>query len=112
MATDSLFIIGAGIAFRCLESILVLPRQAAVGENELPNRPRPNFGKRGKYSVGNAGSFRGRVGRGVFCGRHGRDKGDGGSTGQGSGIKRAWDVMPCSSLVQSYLLGNDIPGFD
>ena len=39
-------------------------------------------------------------------------RGMGGSTGQGSGIKRAWDVMPCSSLVQSYLLGNDIPGFD
>ena len=78
MATGLLFIIGARITFRCLEVILVLPSQAAVGESALADLPRPNFRKGRQDSDWDAGELRGRTGRGVFCGRHGKDKEKGG----------------------------------
>jgi hypothetical protein len=96
-----LFVICARFAFRCLEIIPVhvLPSQAAVGENALPNLPRPNFRK--GWHDWNPREYRGRVGRGVLCERHGSDKEIGGKYrlgGRGK-IKRVWDVVPCRSAL-------------
>jgi hypothetical protein len=90
MATGLLFIIGARITFRCLEVILVLPSQAAVVESALANLPRPNFRKGRQDPNCDAGEFRRRMGRGVLCGRHGKEKEKGGGEyRRGGRIKRA-----------------------
>lgn len=60
-----------------LEVVPVLSGQAAVGEDALPNPPRPNFRKGRQDADFNAGVCGGRIGRGVFRGGHGKGKEDG-----------------------------------
>jgi hypothetical protein len=77
MATGSLFIIGTRISLRRLEVIPVVG-QATVGKNMLPNLFRLDFWKWWKYvnhKAGAPGSGLGGVGRGVPCGRHGKEDG-------------------------------------
>ena len=77
MATGSLFIIRTRISLRCLKVIPVVGH-TTVGKNMLLNLFRLYFWKWWKYvncKAGAPGSGLGGMGRGVPCGRHGKEDG-------------------------------------